>query len=593
MRKGSLLRLVWLACLLAAAFPAAAQEVPYTVAVTGAPSTDLADKLEAESRLVQAKDQPAPSVISLRHRAEADMDRLVEVLRSEGYYAGKTSFTLDETARPVAVAVTVDAGPRFRLEAFNVRMDHAAGQPEPEPVPIADLGLGIGDPARAEAVVTAQAALLRALAEQGFALAKATERQVVVDHAAQTMRVEVVVASGPLCTFGPVTVNGLSRLDEGWVRRRIPWEPDEHFSLSAMESLRKRLVESRLFSSVKLSTAEAVDAEGRLPMTIDLREANRRSVGTGLSWASSEGFGARAFWEHRNLLGAAERLRGELTASQIRNAVDLTARVPDLGAVDQDGLAALTAEEQRTEAYNTRTLGGSVGMEWRLTPTWTVAASGAVERTFEERENRTRDYTLVSLPLEARHDNTDDLLDPSRGNRLRVQVRPFVEALGSTVGFTRFEIGDSHYLEVLNDPRIILAGWGHFGIITGAGLDSIPSDKRFYVGGGGSVRAYGYQMAGPVDDAGDPTGGLSALAFGGEIRVKVTDTIGVVPFIEAGSAYESRLPHPEDDLRWGAGLGLRYFTPVGPARLDVAVPLNRRRGIDDSFQVYLSLGQAF
>lgn len=586
-------RAVWLAFFLLAPGAAPAQEAPYRVEISGAPTTDLADRLEAESRLVGAKDEIPASPQSLRRRAEDDMGRLVEVLRAEGYYGGTASFALDESVRPMMVTVTVDAGPRFHLEAFNVRLDRAADQPEPEPVPLADLGLAIGQPARAEAVVTAQAALLKALAEQGFPLAKVAERQVVVDHAAQTMRVEVVVSAGPLCRFGPTEISGLSRLDPGWVRNRLPWREGERFSVAYMESLRKRLVDSHLFSAVKLSTAKAVDAQGRLPIAIDLREADRRSIGTGASWASSEGFGAHAWWEHRNLLGAAERLRTELTASQIRNAFDVTARVPDLGTADQDGIAAVTAEEQRTDAYVTRTVGGSAGMEWLVSPSWRVSAAGALERTFEERNDRRRSYTLVSFPLEARHDDTDDLLDPTRGNRMRAQIRPFVEALGGTVGFTRFELGDSHYLQVLNQPRVILAGWGRFGTITGAGLDAIPADKRFYVGGGGSVRAYGYQMAGEVDDAGDPLGGLSELAFGGEIRVKVTDTIGLAPFIEAGNAYATRLPHPEDGLRWGAGLGLRYFTPIGPVRADIAVPLNPRPGIDDSFQVYLSLGQAF
>lgn len=587
-------RVACLVLVLSLSAPAAlAQELPFRVELTGAPSADLAEKLEAESRLVQSGDEPAPSLASLRRRAEGDVERLVEVLRAEGYYAGEVAAKVDETRRPAQVTLAVAAGPRFTLTAFNVRIDHAAEQPTPEPVPIADLGIAIGQPARAEAVVTAQAALLRALAEQGYPLADVRDRQVVVDHADQSMRVEVVVAAGPLCAFGPVSVTGLERLDPDWVRNRLPWQAGDRFSVGAMETLRRRLVESRLFSSVKLATAETVGPGGRLPITIDLREADHRSIGAGVSWATSEGAGARAWWEHRNLLGGAERLRAEATASQIRNALDLSARIPDLGLADQDGIAGFTAEEQRTDAYVTRTVGGSVGLEWLLSPEWRASASGAVERTFEERADRRRNYTLVSFPLEARQDSTDDLLDPTRGNRLRVQVRPFVEALGGTVGFTRFEIGDSTYLEVLNSPRVVLAGWGRLGTITGAGLDDVPSDKRFFVGGGGSVRAFGYQRAGPLDAAGDPLGGLSALAFGGEVRVRITEDIGLVPFVEAGNAYESRLPRPGDGLRWGGGLGIRYFTPIGPVRADIAIPFNSRDDIDDAYQVYLSLGQAF
>ncbi|MBC7952764.1 MAG: outer membrane protein assembly factor [Rhodospirillaceae bacterium] len=583
--------LVWLFLALLAPLSAWAQTVPYRVELVGA--DDLRDRIEEVSRLFQLRDEPPASLLSLQRRAEADMDRISEVLRSEGYYAAQTTFAMDEQAQPVLVTVTVAPGAAFKLEAFNVRVDAAFNTPQPKPVPLSDLGLAIGQPARAAPVVEAQAALLRALAEQGYALAKVQDRQVVVDHAAQTMRVDVVVSSGPLAWFGPVAITGLTHVDEGWVRRRLPWEPGERFSVSQMETMRKRLVESRLFSSVKLATAKQAQEDGQLPITLDLREADQRSVGTGVSWASSEGVGANAYWEHRNLLGAAERLRTSLTASQIRNAADVTLRVPDVLGVDQDVLSSFTAEEQRTDAYVTRTVGGAVGMEWVVTPTWRAAASTALERTYEERNDRRRNYTLVSFPLEARQDDTDDLLDPTKGNRLRAQMRPFVEALGGTVGFTRFELYDSHYIMLLDKPRIILAGWGRFGTITGTGLDDVPADKRFYVGGGGSVRAFGFQRAGPVDNDNDPTGGLSALAFGGEVRVKVTDTIGLVPFVEAGNAYETRLPRPMETLRWGAGLGVRYFTPIGPVRADVAVPINPRPGMDDSYQIYLSLGQAF
>jgi translocation and assembly module TamA len=113
------------------------------------------------------------------------------------------------------------------------------------------------------------------------------------------------------------------------------------------------------------------------------------------------------------------------------------------------------------------------------------------------------------------------------------------------------------------------------------------------MGGAGSVRAFGFQKAGPVDAAGDPTGGVSALGLGGELRFRASDTIGVVPFVEGGRAYASRLPDLSQTLFWGGGIGLRYITPIGPVRADVAVPVNRRSGVDDPFQIYLSLGQAF
>jgi translocation and assembly module TamA len=571
----------------------AQEEVPYTVEVTGIEDSDLTRKVEQASRLVTLADEPPPSLVALRRRAETDIDRVREVLRSEGYYDGEASTALDESRRPVAVTLSVSPGPAYTLQSFDINLHTPPGSVPPVPVPLDRLGVDLDERARAQPVVKAQDVLLKALAEQGYPLAKVGERRVVVDHATRTMRVELDVDSGPLARFGPVTVSGLERLDEAWVRNRIPWRPGDRFAVDQLEKLRQRLVASGLFSSVKLSTADHVEDDNLLPLTIAVAERDRRSIGFGASWSSTEGGGGNAFWEHRNLFGGAEHLRLSLVASQIRNALDAQYRSPDLGMPDQDSLTTARVEELRTKAFVTRTAGIQSGLEWLLSPVWRASAAGAVERTMESQQDRTRYFTLVSIPLEARRDTSDDILDPMRGNRLVMNVRPFPELLGSTVGFNRVEVYDSQYLKVFDQPRVVLAGWGRLGTIQGAKATDIPADKRFYVGGSGSVRAYGYQMAGPLDASNDPIGGASALAFGAEIRIKASETIGVVPFVEGGGAYGTPWPDLTKRVFWGAGLGLRYFTPIGPVRADVAVPLDRRPGIDDPFQVYLSLGQAF
>lgn len=578
---------IWAVLAMLLPVQAVAQQVSYRTELTGFEDSRLRDRIEEASRLVQLAEEPPASLVALRRRAENDVGRIQDVLRSEGYYAGEVAFDMAEQDEPVRVTVTVSPGPAFTLARFEIQLE----PPPPRPVTLPELGIALGARARATAVVDAQARLLRALAEQGYPLAQVTDRRVVVDHATATMTVDLLVASGPLADFGAMAVQGLAGLDEDWVRNRQPWKTGERFSIGQIEEMRKRLITSRLFSSVKLATAAEVDETGQLPVTVDLTEANHRSIGASVTWSSTEGFGSEAFWEHRNLFGAAERLRTALVVSEIRTGTDVTFRRPDLLMADQDLVTSFVAEEQRTDAYVTRSVGGAAGFEWLLSPVWRASASTALERSFEERGQNVRNYTLVSFPLEARQDNTDDLLDPKRGNRFRVQLRPFVEALGGTAGFTSLDLQDSHYLQVSSSPRLILAGWGRIAAIRGASLDEVPANHRLYVGGGGSVRAYGFQRAGPIDEAGDPTGGLSALAFGAELRARVSETIGIVPFIEAGNAYGAKWP--DDGLLWGAGLGLRYQTPIGPVRADVAMPINRRPGIDDSFQVYLSLGQAF
>jgi translocation and assembly module TamA len=188
-------------------------------------------------------------------------------------------------------------------------------------------------------------------------------------------------------------------------------------------------------------------------------------------------------------------------------------------------------------------------------------------------------------------DFSDDLLNPTRGGRLSLLAAPYVDTLGPDRRFAKARLTHTRYLGLHDD--VILALRGSVGGIGGADLDDIPADERFYAGGGGSVRGIPYQLAGPLDEDDDPTGGRSLLEVGAELRYRATESIGLVLFLDGGTVADSAVPDFSEELRWGAGPGLRYFTPIGPLRVDVGFPLNARQGVDDLFQLYLSIGQAF
>ncbi len=573
----------------------AAEPIRYTVAISGIGNKALEDAVKAQSNLVALEDKGAPSLTALRLRADDDRGRIDAVLRAEGYYEARITTSVDRALKPVAVAVKIETGPAFTLAAYDVELH---GAPPPQPVWPDRLGIELGGRARSAAVVKAQQTLLHDLADQGYPLAKVADRTVVVDHLSKTMRVRLVVEAGGLAHFGELHIEGLKRVTRSWVLNRVPWKPGQRFNVALMEEFRKHLVDSRLFSSVRLSTATKLGPDGRLPVTAALTEAKDRSVGFGASWSSTEGFGGNAYWEDRNLFGGAERLRADLIASQIRDALDLSYTGPDFLRPNQDLIGAVQAEEETTDAFFSRTIGGSLGLSWLLADIWRPSVSAAMERTLEEQRNVGelpigRTYLLFSTPMELRRDSSNDLLDPSRGNRLDVTDQPFFRMFGSSASFNRAEIYDAQYFQLLDRPRLVLANWQRLGAIQGAGILDIPALHRFYVGGAGSVRGFGFQMAGPLDPEGRPVGGRSALSFGSEVRIKVTDTVGVVPFAEGGRSYLGAWPTLDQQLFWGAGLGLRYYTPIGPVRADIAFPLNPRPGVDSKYQIYLSLGQAF
>ena len=157
--------------------------------------------------------------------------------------------------------------------------------------------------------------------------------------------------------------------------------------------------------------------------------------------------------------------------------------------------------------------------------------------------------------------------------------------------YATFGADVSGYWPFGDADRFVLAGRAAAAILTVDDVTKVAADRRLYSGGAGSVRGYAYQNIGPRDGSGNIVGGRSSVLFSGELRYRMTDMIGLVAFVDAGSANVSVLPRL-DGLKVGVGVGLRYLTPVGPIRLDVAVPLQRGSG-DPSVGVYVGLGQAF
>jgi translocation and assembly module TamA len=585
--RRAFLALVLILCLAPAR--RAEADISYKTEIVGVDDRALARDLHNTSQLVQLESRPAASEVALTRRAEADRERLDTVLRAAGYYDATIAFDIDAASDPARVRVTIDPGPRYTLA--SVKYVTPDGSPPPlieRYAPIA-FGLKVGEPATAKPVLEAEQRIVRILAEHGFPLAKVSNRRTVVDKATKTMDVTYTVEAGPIAAFGPVTITGTRDVDPDYVRRRIAWGEGNAFDVRFIERTRRDLIASGLFSTIRIRTAEAVGADGRIPVAIEVTERPFRSIAGGLNYDTSLGASGRIYWEHRNLFGNAERLRFTGEVGEKRQGLVGDFRRPDIAAVNQDLVASALAEKENLDAYNRRRALISSGFEQKFSDVWSGGASLQAERTHIEEPARTFDYTLFGLPLFVRRDGANDLLDPTEGSRQSFTTTPYY---GPELSFVSSRLQGSAYRALDGDNRYVIAGFAAIGSIFGESLDSLPKDKRLYAGGGGSVRGYGFQKAGPLDSAGNPIGGRSSLELGAELRIKVTETIGVVPFLEGGNVYNSTLPDLGEKLLYGTGLGLRYYTPIGPIRFDVGIPLDRRRE-DDAFQIYISIGQAF
>jgi translocation and assembly module TamA len=269
---------------------------------------------------------------------------------------------------------------------------------------------------------------------------------------------------------------------------------------------------------------------------------------------------------------------------------------------DQVLTAQISASNVDRDAYAAKTLLLGAGIErqsnfiWHKKWTWSLGGEliatderDTIEATGEARR---RTFLIGAVPASLTYDGSDSLLDPSRGFRLGGRLSPEISFHGGTFGYARAQIDASAY-HPLSDS-IVAAGRIRVGTILGAGRDDIAPSRRFYAGGGGSVRGYGYQRLGPRDADGDPIGGRSLAEFALEARIRLKafgGNLGIVPFFDGGTLSSASMPTLKD-WQLGAGIGVRYYSSFGPIRVDVGTPLNPRSG-DSRVAVVVSLGQAF
>jgi translocation and assembly module TamA len=581
--------------------------IAYDVRVEGEMAAELQSLLLAASQAQQLRERPPASDLVLRRRAEDDLAVLQRALHSQGYYDGQVSYELTQAAeggtrldlqdvpllhRPdTHIVYRVVPGPRYEIAGIDVEVENptdAFRTPTDT-----ELGLKPGDPAIAQSVLDAEQNLLRLTRKQARPLAALGAHTAVIDRDRHTMDVTLRIAPGPRAEFGRITFAGDEGIKELFLGRRLPFTSRAAYDPDLVQQGRDRLVQTNLFSTVVAELGTELDPEGRIPLTYQLRPRLQRSIGGELSYQTDTGPAASAYWEHRNLFNAGERLRTELTVgTQLQDAL-VSFRKPEIFMPRLALLSEVGANAQDTDAYKSRSLRAGVGFEYEFTEKLIGTFGTSYRYADIDDEGERETFGLLSFPATLDWDFSNDLLDPTRGGRITLSAAPFFDTLGTGGQFLKTQLSHTRYFSLLDEHRLVLALRGNIGSITGASRDEIPADERFYAGGGGSVRGIPFQKAGPLDDKDDPLGGRSVLDFSIEFRSRFTETIGGVVFLDGGTAFDSPFPDFGDELRFGTGVGLRYITPIGPVRFDVGVPIDKRDGIDDAYQIYVSIGQAF
>jgi translocation and assembly module TamA len=513
-----------------------------------------------------------------------------------------------------------------------------------------------GAAAVADTVLAAGAHLQAALEEQGYAFAKVDPPVAYEDKTQPYLDVTFHVEAGPRVNIGEIHITGLKRVHESLLRRRLLLHTGELFRASAVEHARADLLSPSLgvFGAVSVKVGSAVDATGGVPITFQVQERPRHTFGVSAAYSTDLGGSSTVSWGNRDVFGNAEQFNisasiinlGGSATNGVGYDVPIKYILPDFGHRDQSLQFAVEALKQDLIAYDQTAIKTGVTLTRKINSLWTASAGlAATEETIdqivsitvtgsgsEQKDEPDRmqfNYTLVGVPLILSYDSRDlasPLDDPTHGLQGSVALVPTHSLGHSDATFLITTIKAATYFDLDHllptDPgRSVLAARALIGSAEGASVDSLPPDQRFYGGGSASIRGYPYQSVGPyfpilsclptpkkglppctppVTGSTPTVTGYTTYPIGAttisagtiEYRQRIAQNFGAAFFVDGGQVGPNLTLKPTD-LFVGVGTGVRYYTPIGPIRLDFAVPLKRYDSDPQAFQIYVGLGQAF
>jgi translocation and assembly module TamA len=541
-----------------------------------------------EESLKQAEQDRKNQKINLSSEQIALLTKnLIEkVLHSQGFYDGvvyyKSSdldiYKINPKSPYVIKKVVVNSNSK------NIKLPLAEKITE-------ESGLKKGKVLIAKNVFTAQEKLKEYVEETYCLWSVEIGYKAIIDRKNKKIEIIFSLKPSPSAKFGEVNIEGLTSLEESYIKNKIKIEENSCFKKIAIDKVKLDLLKTGLFADVSSSLSK--NNKNIVNIKFKLKERHHKTIKAGLAFSSDEGLIPSAGWEHRNILGKAQNLQIDARASRLSQVIESSLTIPSFFNDRQQLTIRETLSRKNFRAFDSKSSETSVTLERKLT-NHLAAGVGAGLRVTHIKEDFTKeDFKLLSLPLTLKYDTRNKDFNPDKGLFISGKLAPNIDIGNNNEYFTKSTAVGTYYYKLkkrLLNPVFAfkLAG----GSINHINILKAPADEKFYVGGGNSIRGYGFQKAGLLID-GSPTGALSFIETSVESRLRFSKSWGGALFIDGGNSFEQTTPNLTQNLKWAGGFGVRYFTGFMPVRLDVAFPFDRRNNVDDSFQFYIGIGQAF
>ncbi len=608
--------------------------IPYDVTFTPELTGSLETAIKKSSKLLRLAINQPSSKNALLKRAKKDQEIFYHVLHEKGYFEGTVDFhARDDTEasnhhknkvesnedaslssqKPLAtIEFKIIPGECFHIGGIAIHTDETSDFKQNQTLRLTEdiVGLKVGEPVELRKLEVAKRKIKNYFLEKGYPFVDVGSPQGTLNKQDKTLYVTFPVSLKQYAIIDGTKIEGLSRINQSFVENRITWKKGDPYNEKEIKRTQKKLITSNTISNFHV-TAEPVQNSDdtstntqRVIMHVKAVEARPRVIGAGSRYSTSEGIGGRVFWHHNNVFGNGEHLGASLRSSKREQRGKVSYDIPDIGGAENTLSFQGIWLREKTRAYSGRTLTEGASYEIPVQDTFRTSIGVLNDASHLYAQSTFFNSHLTGVPFIAKIDTSDNYLDPSKGVRLSFEGTPYWGKLGEQNGQLSRTTGTIQvYLPIkqneLGEGHLVLASFAKAGTLFINDFTKTPPNKRFYGGGASSIRAYSYQMVGPLDATTVPLGGRSVAEWGTELRARVSETIGLATFFEAAAVTTKRAPEfGTKNTLYGAGVGIRYFSGFGPIRFDVAFPFTRRKDtsgkrIDSPYQFYISVGQAF
>ena len=505
-------------------------------------------------------------------------ERADNAMRALGYYRTDIRTELTRNNGCWRLLMTVEPGRRISVGEVEVRITGEAEDDRAFRQLLSDARIRTDEPLRHSDYEALKTALVRLAADRGYMQSELLESRLEVDVDAGKAHVRLALDSGPRYRFGAVTLEQ-SVLVEDLAVRFIPFNEGDYFESRQLIGLQQSLNGSGYYDVVRIDTEPDHDTL-RVPVHVTATPRARHGYLAGIGFSTDIGPRIRLGYENRRVNNRGHRYNAEIEASPVRSGAGVNYEIPlDDPNRERINLSSSYQREDTNTSLSERYRVGAAHLR-ELRSNWIATTSLEFEREFFTVSDD-RDRTDLLMPgFELSRTRSNHPIYPTRGWTVSGKIRGAEESVISSVTFVQVR-GRAKAIMPLLGGRILTRVEG--GATEAEEVVELPTSVRFFAGGDNSVRGYGYQRLGPRNDDGDVIGGRHLLAGSIEYDYLFLPSWAVAVFVDAGNAYDTL---NDFEALYGFGLGVRWRSPIGPIRIDIARPSDGR----DPFRLHISMG---